>query len=75
MFHQQHVQIENLCKMAAGWTMVATTAFYSMWGEENVQRQLDSVQKIKVFMKKFHPSFQYKGITVVESSLELKSTI
>ena len=37
MLSQQHVQIENLCNMAAGWTMVATTAFYGMWGEENIQ--------------------------------------
>ena len=38
--------------MAAGWTAAATTALLGVWGEENVQGQLDSVKRNRSIYEK-----------------------
>ena len=34
----------NTCIMAAGWSAEATRALITIWGEENIQEQLDNVK-------------------------------
>ena len=61
MFRQQHVQIENLCKMAAGWTMVATTAFYSMWGGRECSTTARFSTKNQSIYEKISSKFSVQG--------------
>ena len=49
--------------MAAGWSTEATRALIAIWGEENVQEQLDSVSRNRTIFEKIAASLRAKGFT------------
>ena len=47
--------------MAAGWSAEATRALLSVWGEQNIQSQLDGVVRNKVIYEKVAESLHELG--------------
>ena len=49
--------------MAAGWDADATKALINIWGQENVQSQLDSVTRNRVIYEKIALRLEEEGYT------------
>ena len=52
--------------MAAGWSTDATKALLSVWGEQNIQNQLDGVVRNRVIYEKVserlcEPGYEFTG--------------
>ena len=47
--------------MAAGWSTEATRGLLSVWGEQNIQSQLDGVVRNKIVYEKVAASLQELG--------------
>ena len=69
----------NTCVMAAGWSMDATQALIAIWGEQNIQENLDGVsrnktnfEKIAAFMKERVYDFDYKQCHTKVKNLKAK---
>ena len=65
--------------MAAGWSMDATQALIAIWGEQNIQQNLDGVtrnktifEKITAAMKEKEYDFNYKQCCTKVKNLKAK---
>ena len=58
--------------MAAGWTDNATRALLSVWGEQNVQEQLDGVSETGTYMTKYRWLFATWVMTSEPNSAGLR---
>ena len=47
--------------MAAGWTVNATRALIAIWGEQNIQENLDGVSRNKKIFEKIAEAMKEKG--------------
>ena len=47
--------------MGAGWDADATKALISIWGQENVQNQLDSITRNSVIYQKIEQRLEAEG--------------
>ena len=57
----------------AGWSSEATKALISIWGEQNIQEQLDGVSRNKSIYEKIAAAMRAKGTDLIISSVERKS--
>jgi len=48
--------------MAAGWTVNATQALIAIWGEQNIQENLDGVSRNKKNLRENSRSNEREGI-------------
>ena len=56
----------------AGWSSEATKALISIWGEQNIQEQLDGVRKIAAAMRAKGHRFDYKQCRTKVKNLTAK---
>ena len=56
----------------AGWTDDATKALLSIWGEHNIQDQLDGVKRNKHIYDKIASELPKMGFNLLQNSAERK---
>ena len=72
-FTRDYDQFNN--KMATGWSNNATRALLAIWGEENIQEQLDGVARNRDIYEKSLIVFLSRDLNIHGSSVGLKLRI